>query len=88
MAAGIMLLTSLLGISGTLLNSRPILAFYSLLLWPTFVSTLIVGYTAYKRHTFNLDGKLSQGWSEMYDSNGRAIIQNTVRIPASLRTGS
>lgn len=77
LAASTLILSSLLGISGTLLNSRPILAFYSLLLWPSFVSVLIVGYTAYKRRTFNLSGKLSQGWNQLMDDNERAIIQNT-----------
>ncbi|KAG8904207.1 hypothetical protein FRB99_002110 [Tulasnella sp. 403] len=77
LAGGTLLLASLFGVSGTLLNSRPILAFYALLLWPSLVSVLVVGYTAYKRRTFNLDGKLSQGWHDMWDTNSQAIIQNT-----------
>ncbi|KAG9000345.1 hypothetical protein FRB95_013096 [Tulasnella sp. JGI-2019a] len=78
LASCIILLTSLVGVSGTLLNSRPMLAFYSLLLWPSFVSCLIVGYTAYKRHTFNLPGKMSQGWNDMWGDYGREAIQNTL----------
>ncbi|KAG8966918.1 hypothetical protein FRC05_002366 [Tulasnella sp. 425] len=81
LAASTLILASLLGISGTLLNSRPILAFYSLLLWPSLVSVLIVGYTAYKRRTFNLSGKLSQSWNQLMDDNDRAIVQNTFQSP-------
>ncbi|KAG9018600.1 hypothetical protein FRB90_011268 [Tulasnella sp. 427] len=76
LAASTLILASLLGISGTLLNSRPTLAFYSLFLWPCLVSVLIVGYTAYKRRTFNLSGKLSQGWNQLMDDNDRAVVQN------------
>lgn len=59
------------------------LSFYTLLLWPSFISCLIVGYTAYKRRAFNIDGKLSGAWYGGYagwGDEGRAIIQNTVRV--------
>ena len=39
LCSSMMVLTSLVGISGVLLNSRPILAAYALLLWPCLVIT-------------------------------------------------
>lgn len=78
--AGIILVfTSLLGITGALLNSRPILAVYALLLWPAFMSMLAVGYASYKRSTFALDHKLNFGWSQYYTSFGRVLIQNSLQ---------
>jgi len=67
------------GLTGTLLNSRSILAFYALLLWPSFVSILVVGYTSYKREAFSLDRKLNMAWSQWYDDLGRLLIQESVR---------
>ncbi len=43
LASSILLLTFLVGISGALLNSRPLLAVYALLLWPALVSLLASG---------------------------------------------
>ncbi|THV03198.1 hypothetical protein K435DRAFT_817367 [Dendrothele bispora CBS 962.96] len=79
MAASILLLTALLGVTGTLLNSRPILATYSLLLWPALISMLAVGYTSYKRYAFRLDLKLNLYWSQYYTPLGRLMIQNSLR---------
>lgn len=64
MAASILMFTALLGLTGTLLNSRPILATYTLLLWPALISMLAVGYTSYKRYAFSLDHKLNFSWSQ------------------------
>ncbi|KDQ06964.1 hypothetical protein BOTBODRAFT_620652 [Botryobasidium botryosum FD-172 SS1] len=77
-ATSILLFTSLLGLIGGLLNSRPILTFYNIFLWPAFISVLTVGYTAYRRHTFSLEGKLNESWSRRWDDLGRLIIQNTL----------
>lgn len=74
------LFTSVVGICGTLLNSRPILAFYNLLLWPCFISILIVGYTSFKRQTLSLDKKLDGAWSQDYNDLGRLKIQNAVSL--------
>lgn len=79
----LILVTSLLGLTGTLLNSRPILAFYAILLFPSFVALLIPAYTAYKRASFNLDGKLNLGWSEWWDDQAKLVIQNSVRVLSS-----
>ena len=77
-AASMLLLTALLGISGTLLNSRPILAVYTVLLWPAFISLLSVGYVAYKRDTLSLDHKLNLSWSRHYNPLGRLRIQDSL----------
>ena len=66
--------------TGTLLNSRTILAFYALLLWPSFVSVLVVGYASYKREAFSLDRKLNLAWSQWYDDLGRLVIQESVSV--------
>ena len=77
-ASTLLILTSLVGITGTILNSRPILVFYSLLLWPSFVSMLTIGYIAYRRSTFALDGKLNQKWSQDFDAAVRLVIQTSL----------
>ncbi|KAL0570503.1 hypothetical protein V5O48_011449 [Marasmius crinis-equi] len=78
-AASVLLFTSLAGLSGTLLNSRPILAIYTLLLWPSFISILVVGYSSYKRYAFKLDHKLNLSWSQYFTPLGRLLIQGSLR---------
>lgn len=78
LAASILVFTAMVGLSGAILNSRPILAVYSLLLWPAFISMLVVGYLSYKRYTFALDQKLSLAWSQYYTQLGRLVIQNSL----------
>lgn len=65
--------------TGTILNSRPILAVYALLLWPVFLAILAVGYTSYKRSAFALDRKLNRAWSEWYMPVGRLVVQDALR---------
>ncbi|KAI0930990.1 hypothetical protein AcV7_005022 [Taiwanofungus camphoratus] len=79
LASIILLLTFLVGISGTILNSRPILAVYGILLWPALISILAIGYTAYKRYAFALDRKLNFAWSQWYTDLGRLVIQDSLR---------
>ncbi|KAK0201526.1 tetraspanin Tsp2 family [Desarmillaria ectypa] len=79
LAASILLLTAMVGLTGTLLNSRPILAMYTLLLWPALIAMLAVGYTGYKRSTLSLDRKLNFSWSKYYTPLGRLLIQNSLR---------
>lgn len=79
LASSILLFTSLLGFTGTLLNSRPILALYALLLWPALASILAVGYVAYKRSAYSLDRKLNLAWSQWYTELGRLMIQDSLR---------
>ncbi|KAL7006325.1 hypothetical protein EMMF5_004211 [Cystobasidiomycetes sp. EMM_F5] len=69
------IMTAFIGLAGTLLNSRPILAVYVLLLWPALVSILVVGYMAFKKQNLNLDRKLNQAWSQFYDDSDRWRIQ-------------
>ncbi|KAF8921594.1 hypothetical protein CPB85DRAFT_1210700 [Mucidula mucida] len=78
LGASILMLTAIVGLSGVILNSRPILAVYTLLLWPALISMLAVGYTAYKRSTFSLDHKLSFSWSKYFTPLGRLLIQNAL----------
>jgi hypothetical protein len=79
------LVTSLLGLTGTMLNSRPILAFYNLLLWPTMIAILVVGYHSYRKQALNLDRKLNQAWSQFLDDAGRLRVQNNVSHAARQR---
>ncbi|KIY68206.1 hypothetical protein CYLTODRAFT_351740 [Cylindrobasidium torrendii FP15055 ss-10] len=74
----ILLFTSIIGITGLILNSRPILAVYALLLWPALMSMLAIGYTSYKRHAYALDHKLSFFWSQYFTPLGRLLIQNSL----------
>ena len=78
MAGSMCFVTALLGLTGTMLNSRPILAFYNLLLWPTMAAILVVGYISYKKQALNLDRKLNQAWSQFLDDAGRLRVQNNV----------
>jgi hypothetical protein len=70
--------TSLFGICGTLLNSRPLLAIYCILLWPSFGAMLVVGYTSYRRAAFSLPSKLDQAWSQKYGDGDRMVLQYLV----------
>lgn len=79
LSACLLLLSALVGLTGTLLNSRPLLAVYALLLWPTLVAMLAVGYVGYKRAAFALDRKLNRAWSQFYTDLGRAVIQDSLR---------
>ena len=79
LASSILLLCFLLGIAGALLNSRPLLACYALLLWPAFLALLAAAYPAYKRHAYALDRKLSLAWSAYYTPRGRLALQDALR---------
>ena len=79
LCGSILLFTALVGITGTFLNSRPILATYAVLLWAAFISMLAIGYTAYKRSAFALDRKLNLAWSQWYTPVGRLMIQDSLR---------
>ncbi|PWN93856.1 hypothetical protein FA10DRAFT_283479 [Acaromyces ingoldii] len=79
LACFICLLTSIVGLSGSLLNSRPILALYTFLLWPCLVSKLVVGYISYKRANFRLDRKLNMVWSRYLTNLDRLRIQENLQ---------
>lgn len=57
-AAVVGVLTSLVGWAGILLNNRGFLAVYTFLLWVVFALSVAPGYMTYKKHTFNLEGKV------------------------------
>ena len=78
LASSLLLFTFIVGMAGTILNSRPILAVYALLLWPAFISILAVGYTSYKRYAFSLDRKLNLSWSQYYTPLGRLTVQDSL----------
>ncbi|CAE6472443.1 unnamed protein product [Rhizoctonia solani] len=67
--------TSLFGICGTLLNSRPLLVIYCVLLWPSFAAMLVVGYVSYRRSAFALPSKMDQAWSQKFGEEDRMILQ-------------
>lgn len=75
--ATLLIYSSMMGISGTMLNSRPLLAVYTLLLWPDQMIILAVGYMAFKRVSFNFDRKMNFAWSHLYTVQGRQIIQDS-----------
>jgi hypothetical protein len=77
-SASLFLLSSLVGITGTLLNSRPILAVYVLLLFPSFLSFVSVGYLTYKKANFSLDAKVSEAWHRWYSPGARTILQGAL----------
>ena len=79
LASLLCIFASLVGLTGVLLNSRPILAFYNLLLWPCLLSLCLVGYTSYKRGALQLDRKLNQAWSQFLDDEERLRIQNSLK---------
>jgi len=75
LAAGFGIFTSLIGWAGILLNNRSFLAIYTFCLWLTFGLLVIPGYITYKKHRFNLQGKVNAQWSQMLGESGRARIQ-------------
>ncbi|KDQ51182.1 hypothetical protein JAAARDRAFT_41450 [Jaapia argillacea MUCL 33604] len=79
LAASVGILTSLIGWAGVLLNNRGFLAVYTFMLWVCFGLLVTPGYIAYKRRTFNLEGKINSEWSRQLGAEGRLRIQNQLR---------
>ncbi|EEB96666.1 hypothetical protein MPER_04160 [Moniliophthora perniciosa FA553] len=86
LSASILVFTAVIGFSGTILNSRAILAIYTLLLWPSLISILIGGYTSYKRHTFKLDHKLNRSRSQYFTPLGRVAYPRQPKVLRVLLT--
>lgn len=87
LATGVIcLLTSLVGYTGIMLNNRAILTVYNLLLWPCFGIIAAIGYTAYRKNKWNLEGKLSYQWHYKLNSDDRARIQANVSPSPSIST--
>ncbi|KAK4699981.1 hypothetical protein P7C70_g6274, partial [Phenoliferia sp. Uapishka_3] len=76
------LLTSLIGLIGTLLESRPILSLYAVLLWPCGLMLLAIGYSAYKKEALSLDLKLNQAWSIHLEPRPRSYSDHPLRYPS------
>ena len=79
LASILCILSAAIGIAGTVMESRPVLAFYNLFLWPTLFSITIMGYVSYKRLDLNLDGKLNESWSRSLGPEGRKEIQDALQ---------
>ncbi|KAH9033638.1 hypothetical protein EDB85DRAFT_1864300 [Lactarius pseudohatsudake] len=77
-SSSLLLLASLVGVTGTFLNSRPILAVYVLLLFPSFISFVSVGYVTYKKATFSLDARASEAWNLWYSAGARTVLQGAL----------
>ncbi|ORY30403.1 hypothetical protein BCR39DRAFT_529758 [Naematelia encephala] len=78
-AAVLIVLTSLVGYAGVILNVRAFLAVYTLLLWACFALLVTPGYMTYKQRTFNLEGKINAQWSRNLGSEGRQRVQDALR---------
>jgi len=74
-----MTFTALLGYSGLLLNFRPFLAVYTVLLWVSLAFIVAPGYITYKKKTFNLEGKINLQWSRQLGTMGRLRIQDALK---------
>ncbi|KAJ7306309.1 hypothetical protein DFH08DRAFT_793309 [Mycena albidolilacea] len=59
-----------------IMNDRPFLAVYMLMLCVCFGLKFVPGYLTYKRRSLNLDGKINQAWSQGLGATGRLTIQN------------
>ena len=71
-------LTSLIGYSGIILNNRAFLAIFTVFLWICLGLLVTPGYLTYKQKTFNLEGKINLEWSRYLGTDGRLRIQDAV----------
>ena len=78
LTGSLLIFAALIGMTGVLLDSRPLLAVYVIFLWPGLISMVAVGYVTYKRSTFALDHKLDLAWSQWYTPEGRLLIQDAL----------
>jgi hypothetical protein len=76
--SSLLLLVSMAGITNTFLNSRPILAVYVLLLLPSILSFVSVGYLTYKKANFSLYAKVSEAWHRWYSPIARTVLQGVL----------
>ncbi|KAI0310071.1 hypothetical protein OF83DRAFT_1166721 [Amylostereum chailletii] len=77
-SSSLLLMASILGLTGTLLNSRPILAVYVLILFPASISFVSIGYLTYRKSIYSLDGKMSEAWNDWYSYESRTVIQSAL----------
>ncbi|OCF45877.1 tetraspanin Tsp2 [Kwoniella heveanensis CBS 569] len=78
-AGAFIVLTSLIGFAGILLNNRAFLAVFTLFLWFCLALMVTPGYMTYKQRTFNLEGKINSQWSRSLGTEGRLRIQDALR---------
>jgi hypothetical protein len=74
----LLIFSAFIGMAGIILNSRPLLATYTIFLWPSLISMVAIGFATYKRSTFALDHKLDLAWSQWYTPKGRLMIQDAL----------
>ncbi|ORZ03192.1 hypothetical protein BCR43DRAFT_466609 [Syncephalastrum racemosum] len=77
-AGSLCLFTSVVGYFGTMLNHRPALTLYNLLLWACFGVIAAIGYSSYRKNKWNIEGKLSYQWHYGLTPGGRARIQTNL----------
>ncbi|KAJ7476880.1 hypothetical protein B0H11DRAFT_1727102 [Mycena galericulata] len=75
-AAAMAVLAAVVGWAGIVLNNRGFLAVYTFFLWIAFALLVVPGYITYKKHAFNLEGKINKQWSTGLGADGRLRIQN------------
>jgi hypothetical protein len=69
---------ALLGFIGIFSQSRKILSWYTVLLWPLFAMMTSIGYICFRRSHVSLYQKLKFSWINEYTRNDRLVIQNAV----------
>lgn len=77
-AATLFFVSAVVGWCGILLNNRAFLTAWNVLLWISFIFLVAPGYQAYKKHTFNLEGKTNELWSRSLNVHQRRVVQNTL----------
>ncbi|KAK3833418.1 MAG: hypothetical protein JOS17DRAFT_77389 [Linnemannia elongata] len=69
---------ALLGFIGIFTQSRKILSWYTLLLWPLFAMMTSIGYICFRRSHISLYQKLKFSWINEYTRDDRLVIQNAL----------
>ncbi|KAF9933834.1 hypothetical protein FBU30_004230 [Linnemannia zychae] len=69
---------ALLGYIGIFTQSRKVLTFYTILLWPLFAMITSVGYITFRRSHVSLYQKLKFSWINEYSRDDRLVIQNAL----------
>ncbi|KAF9143722.1 hypothetical protein BGX30_014971, partial [Mortierella sp. GBA39] len=67
---------ALLGFIGIFTQSRKILSWYTILLWPLFAMVTSIGYICFRRSHVSLYMKLKFSWINEYTRDDRLVIQN------------
>ncbi|KAG9063037.1 hypothetical protein KI688_004637 [Linnemannia hyalina] len=69
---------ALLGFIGIFTQSRKILSWYTVLLWPLFAMVTSIGYICFRRSHVSLYMKLKFSWINEYTRDDRLVIQNAL----------